>query len=383
MKVTHTPKMKITHLLHTVAYGGVETVLINWLVHAPKSELDIQLVVFENPQNTENAFIEQAEAAGLSVKKIPWSRSKPIFKSARALDRLIIEHNTQILHTHNAYAEMVGLISGKRLGLKLVSTIYVWAGKDFGVKRYLLQKLGASIIKRFDLLTVQCEKARNESANWGFDKDNVIVLPSGYLLPPLSKISTEEIRTIRERFTNDANTVIVCNVARLYPEKGQARMLKIWRRIVDQCPNTVLWIFGVGPLQDELEQLARKLELDDSVVFKGFASNLMDELELCDVQLHTSFNEGVPIAICAGMATGLPIVSTAVGGIPEVIKDRVTGILVDVKDEYAIEEKTIELIRNPSLRKSLGDGAKSFIENEYSMGAAVTTLVNTYQNLLR
>jgi len=291
-------------------------VLINWLVHAPTTDIDIQLVVFENPENTEDAFITEAEKAGLSVKKIPWSRSKPVFKSARALDRLLKEHGTQILHTHNAYAEMVGLIAGKRQKLKLVSTIYVWAGKDFGVKRYLLQKLGAAIIKRFDLLTVQCEKARDESTTWG--------------------------------------TIIVCNVARLYPEKGQARMLQIWRRIVNQCPNAVLWIYGVGPLQNELEELTRELSLNDSVVFKGFASNLMDELELCDVQLHTSFNEGVPIAICAGMATGLPI-----------------------------EDKTIELIRNPDMRKMLGNGAKSFIENEYSMSAAVTILVDTYRALLK
>jgi len=344
MPITLPPPIKVTHLLHTVAYGGVETVLINWLVHAPTTDIDIQLVVFENPENTEDAFITEAEKAGLSVKKIPWSRSKPVFKSARALDRLLKEHGTQILHTHNAYAEMVGLIAGKRQKLKLVSTIYVWAGKDFGVKRYLLQKLGAAIIKRFDLLTVQCEKARDESTTWGFDKNKVVVLPSGYLLPPPSEITPEQKKSIRLQLTNDADTIIVCNVARLYPEKGQARMLQIWRRIVNQCPNAVLWIYGVGPLQNELEELTRELSLNDSVVFKGFASNLMDELELCDVQLHTSFNEGVPIAICAGMATGLPIVSTAVGGIPEVIKDQVTGLLVDVADEQAIEDKTIELI---------------------------------------
>jgi glycosyltransferase involved in cell wall biosynthesis len=377
MRAPSNGKIKVTHLLHTMAYGGVETVLINWLVYAPKTELDIQLVIFENPDGSEKAFIVEAEKASLVVNTIPWARSKPIFKSARALDALMKQHGTQVLHAHNAYAEVVALISGKRNSIKLVSTIYVWAGIDFGIKRFILQKISAAIIKRFDLLTVQCEKARNESVDWGFNKQDVVVLPSGYILPPPSTLYNSDKEKNRRQELEDKNRTVVCNVARLYPEKGQARMLTIWKRIIAKCPNVVLWIYGVGPLQEELEQQVASLELQESVVFKGFTDNLMNELEL-----HTSYNEGVPIAICAGMAAGLPIISTAVGGIPEVIKDQRTGLLVDVDDDLNIEMKTIELINDPQLRIRLGGAAKHFIETEYSMDAAVTILTNTYKSLV-
>jgi len=296
--------IKVTHLLHTMAYGGIETVIINWLSNVPKEKLDVQVVVFANPSATEDHFVKHAEAAGLVVEKIPWARSKPIFKAARELDVLLSNHGTQVLHMHNAYAEAVGYLSGRRNRIKMVSTIYVWAGKDFGFKRYVLQKLSAALIKRFDLLTVQCEKARQESKYWGFDQNKVKVLPSGYTLPEPSGLTATQREALREEHGANKDTIVVCNVARLYPEKGQSRMLKIWKRIVADCPHAQLWIYGIGPLEEELRTLCESLELQDSVVFQGFANNLLLELELCDVQLHPSYNEGIPIAICAGMAAG-------------------------------------------------------------------------------
>lgn len=373
--------LKITHLLHTMAYGGIETVLINWLRFIDKKRLDVQIVVFANPGGTEQPFLDEAAKFGITAHTIPWSRRKPVFKAAKELKALLASHGSQVLHTHNTYADLVGYVAGRKLPLKLVATIYVWTGQDFGWKRNVLQKISAVLIKRFDLLTVQCEKARQESVDWGFDLEHVTVLPSGYELPPPSNLSATQRQVRRaERGVSD-DQLVICNVARLYPEKGQARMLKIWKEIVRQNPDARLWIYGVGPLEAELKELCHELGLEGSVLFVGFTSNLMEELELCDIQLHTSFNEGVPIAICAGMAVGLPILSTAVGGIPEVIIDNETGLLVDSADEAGIESRLLEMIQSPDLCQKLGKGAKRFIDEEYSLNAAVNILAETYEHL--
>lgn len=374
-------RIRITHLLHTMAYGGIETVLINWIRHS-REFLDIQLVVFANPGGTEDAFVREAERAGLGVEKIPWSRRKPVLPAARALNALMDRHGSRILHTHNSYAEMVGLVARRFRDTGLVTTIYVWAGRDMGFKRYVLQKLSAWIIRRFDLLTVQCEKAREESAAWGFDPAQVRVLPSGYELPPSSDLSPPQREQLRRERGAGPEDLVVCNVARLYPEKGQERMLRLWKRIVARHPRAKLWIYGVGPLEEELHATCRELGLDESVRWLGFASDLMMELELCDIQLHPSYNEGIPIAICAGMASGLPIVATAVGGIPEVIRDDESGLLVDKDDEEGIVAGTIRLLDDPPLRARLGEGARRFMLEDYSMDAAVRILSDTYRELL-
>lgn len=374
--------IRVTHLLHTMGYGGIETVLINWLRCVDPARVAIQMVVFANPGGTEEPFVEAAKAAGISVSKIPWSRRKPVFKAARELKPLLEAHGTQVLHTHNTYADVVGYVTRWRYPVSLVATIYVWTGQDFGFKRNMLQAISAFVIKRFDLLTVQCEKARQESADWGFAIESVKVLPSGYELPPPTEMSAAERRRLRSERGASEGTVVVCNVARLYPEKAQARMLRIWKGVARACPEAQLWIYGVGPLEAELRALCAELELADSVRFMGFASDLMQELKLCDVQLHPSFNEGIPIAICAGMASPLPIVATAVGGIPEVIVDGQSGFLLDVDDEAGIEARTIELIRDPALRARLSEGAQRFIDEEYSLEAAVRILAETYEALV-
>lgn len=373
--------IKVTHLLHTMGYGGIETVLINWLRYVDKSRVDVQMVIFANPGATEEPFVQAAQKHGISVKKIPWSRRKPIFKAAKKLVPYLKEHGTQILHTHNTYADVVGYVARRSCNVKLVATIYVWTGQDFGFKRNMLQAISAFVIKRFDKLTVQCEKARQESVDWGFTLDSVTVLPSGYEIPPAIELSDEERRRLRaERGATD-NEIVVCNVARLYPEKGQSRMLKIWQRVAQASPQARLWIYGIGPLEEELKALCRELKIEDSVSFVGFANELMKELKLCDVQLHPSFNEGVPIAICAGMASPLPIVATAVGGIPEVIVDGQSGFLLDSDDEAGIEKRTIELIQDAELRRRLSNESLRFIEEEYSMQAAVRILAETYETL--
>lgn len=373
--------IKVTHILHTVAYGGIETVIINWLKVMPRTEVDVQLVVFRNPDDSEQPFVKEAEKAGLKVDYVEWSRSKPVFRSARELRALLESHGTQIVHAHNTYAEIVAWLAARKTAIRLMSTFYVW-DKGFGFKRLVLQKASAWLAHRYDRLSAQCAKTLLDGEEWGIPSDKVVILPSGYEVPEASAMTEEERAQLRESRGAKAGDLVVCNIARLYPEKGHDRLLRLWPKVVESIPNAKLWLFGVGPLEEELKQTHAKLGLEDSVCFVGFASNLMDELSTCDVQVHPSFNEGVPLAICAGMASGLPIVSTAVGGIPEVIEDGKSGFLVGVEEMDRLTDRLISLLRDESLRMRIGGGAKRFIEEEYSLDAAVSILVAEYSKLL-
>jgi glycosyltransferase involved in cell wall biosynthesis len=372
--------LRVVHLLHTIAYGGIETVVINWLTAIDKTQVETQLVIFANPGETEAPFRKAAEAKGLQVNLIPWSRSKPIFKAACALRKLCLTGRADVLHTHNTYADIVGLIVGKSLNLKLISTIYVWSGPGFGLKRRLLQQIDAWVLKWFDKLTVQCEQARRDSKNWGFRPAEVELLPSGFRATPAILSKTERARLRWERGVSEKN-LVVCNVSRFYPEKAHALMLHCWKKVIGQCPEARLWLYGVGPLEKKLLQLRKALDLEQTVSFRGFNSDITAELELCDIQLHPSYNEGIPLAICSGMAAGLPIVASNVGGIPEVIEHAKSGILVEAGDIEGFSEQLVVLIRDPRKRELLGKAARRFIKNEYSLEVAAQKLVEVYRSL--
>ena len=176
--------------------------------------------------------------------------------------------------------------------------------------------------------------------------------------------------------------MVLANIARLYPEKGQEFLLRAFSQILEQAPNARLWIIGIGPLEEKLRQLSSKLGVASAVRFLGFQKNLPSLLSLIDVQVNPSTTEGVPLAVCAGMAAGLPVVATAVGGLPEIIRDGRNGLLVSPGDQAAFAEAVLRLIRWPRMARLLGAEAQRFMREEYSLGAAARRVQQAYYEVL-
>ena len=373
--------IRVLHLLHTMAYGGIETVIINWFAKADAEKLDMHLVVFANPGQTELPFVKIANDKGIKVDLIPWGKRKPVIKAARQLMKLIKKYDCSIVHTHNTYAAIVGLIAGKILNRRLTNTYYVWDDSVVGLKRRLIQYIDIWVLKKYDQLTAQCEETIEDSGRMGFDRQQIRLLPSGFPSMPAC-LTNEHRQQLRSERGITPDNIVVCNIARFYPEKAQKLMLKCWTEVSKACPNARLWIYGVGPLEDELKSYSSALGLDDSVKFMGFAENLEIELELCDVQFHPSHKEGVPLAICSGMAAGLPILASRVGGLPEVIKHHDSGLLVEDGDKESFSRELINLIKDPALRSKLGNGARNFIREKYSIEYALDELRDSYKTMI-
>ena len=121
-------KIKAVHLLHSIAYGGVETILINWLKRVraiPDAGIELSLVCFSNPGQTEEPFLLAARKEGLEVRTLPWSRRKPILSSGIKLARILRSEQADVVHTHNTYADLTGLVAAKLARVKAVSSVYV------------------------------------------------------------------------------------------------------------------------------------------------------------------------------------------------------------------------------------------------------------------
>lgn len=372
-------RVTVVHLVHTMAYGGIETIIINWLGNIDPERFDAHLVCFANPGGTEAPFVAAAERAGLCVHRIPWSRRKPILRSARALVKILRGVDAAILHTHNVYADLVGFVAAKMTGVRTVTTLYVWSRFDW--RRNLLQLLDRWIIRFFDLVTTQCEATRRDTIARGLRERRTKVLISGFAIEENSLDERERRRRRREKGIADGDVLLV-NVARLYPEKAQDFLLRSFKATHGRCPEARLWILGVGPLEAELRRRCRDLGLDDVVTFLGFVDDLAPVLELADIQVHPSHAEGVPLAICAGMAVRLPIVASAVGGLPEILGHGRYGVLVPPGDEQAFTDAVVRLVRDGTERRRIGQAARRFIEEEYSVGVAVKRLEETYLELV-
>jgi len=168
-------------------------------------------------------------------------------------------------------------------------------------------------------------------------------------------------------------------VGRLVAIKNHALLLRAFARLVRQFPQSRLVIVGDGPLRPQLEQLIHDLDIGGHASILGFRSDIDELLCKADIFLLTSDYEGISIALLEAMRAALPVIATRVGGIPETVRDRETGLLVAPDDESALLEAMLQLVQTPDLQQRLGLAGRAFFEKEFSLEKMVSRTLSLYQ----
>lgn len=371
--------IRVAHLIHTMAHGGVETALVNWFLTFDPNKVEAHLLCFANPGGTERPFIEAAARAGLRVDTITWGRHKPIWRAARETTAWIQKQGIELLHCHNTYANLVGLLAARGTGVRTLTTIYVWSG--YGIKRRILQWVDERLLNYFDQVTAHCESARDATIKRGIKAERIRLLTCGFA-DRVAEMdgSTRAVRRAAMGIGPD-DTVLI-KVARFWPEKRHDVLMRAFQLLLRRNTNIRLWIPGVGPEEPRIKELAIALGVSDRCDFLGFRTDLPELLAMADIQVHSSDEEGVPLAILSGMAAGKPIVSTGVGGIPEVIEDGISGVLVAPGSPETFADAVYALMLNSPYQQALGHRAQRFIKTEYSLAAATARVEQLYAEVV-
>jgi Glycosyltransferase len=153
--------------------------------------------------------------------------------------------------------------------------------------------------------------------------------------------------------------------------KGVEHLVRALPQIVRRHPDVKLVLVGSGPLEPRLRGLAERLGVTDSVVFVGRRSHdqMPRLLAAADVFVLPSLNEGLPRVILEAMATGLPVVATSVGGVPELVVDGGTGLLVEPGDEEALADAVCRVLADPELAMAWGRAGREVAQREYEREA--------------
>jgi glycosyltransferase involved in cell wall biosynthesis len=371
--------IRVAHLIHTMAYGGIETSLLNWLRTMDRSRFDVHLFCFANPGGTETPFVEAAAALGFVAERIPWSRRKPLLRASRVMARHIRARRIDILHCHNTYAQLVTLVAGWMTGVKTITTFYVWG--DFGWKRAVLQWADRLTAPLLDEVSAHCERTFADTVKRGIPASRMRLLTSGFEATPID-LSPEDRDRRRRELGADTGSVVLIYLARFWPEKAHDSLLRAFREILDREPRARLWLAGSGPEEARIRALAGELQVAQCICFLGFRTGITELLALADIQVHASDNEGVAMAVCEGMAAGLPIVASAVGGLPEILRHEESALLVAPRNPGELAGAVLRLIAEPETRRRLGAAARRFIEEVYSLAAATARVEAVYEEML-
>jgi len=178
------------------------------------------------------------------------------------------------------------------------------------------------------------------------------------------------------------DALAVAAVAQLIPRKGHVHLLAAWPSIVAACPQARLILFGQGPEEARLRQQAARLGIDTSVAFAGFREDLLHFLGHADLLVHPALREGLGVCLLEGQAAGLAVVATNVGGIPEAVHDKVSGLLVPPANTAALVDAVIALLRDADKRDAMAAAGRAHVAKEYSLAGMVSGNLDVYRELL-
>lgn len=178
----------------------------------------------------------------------------------------------------------------------------------------------------------------------------------------------------------EQNLVIGC-FAQLIERKGQANLLRAFKQVHAQFPNSRLLICGKGKKRQEYEALCHKLGLQDAVVFAGFRTDVANLLPQLDVLAHPAFTEGLGVTLMQASACGLPIVATKAGGIPEVVINNLNGLLIPIDDEASLIESLNALLGSKEQRETYAKNGREFVLNNCSIDSMVNGYLALFKHL--
>jgi glycosyltransferase involved in cell wall biosynthesis len=241
------------------------------------------------------------------------------------------------------------------------------------------QNFQSSINKADTVVAVSEKSAQALSEVCGVTKP--IVVRNNYVADPIASGWRDN-----NRASQNDQPVMVTTVARLYITKGLVYLLEAIVRVKSTHPNTQFRVYGSGILREELLIYASQLGLDGNQIFVGAFNHheLPNIMSRTDIFVLSSIMEGQPLCVIEAMAYGRPIVSTNVGGIPEIIKDGENGLLCRPKDPECLAQKIRILIDKPELRQKLGSAARKTYElGPFQPSSVYDHYISTYMNVLR
>lgn len=380
LPVPGTRPIRVAHLIHSLAPGGAEALLIDLARAAPAAGLEIAVLPLVRTDGDRYARTLRDLGVPVPALDLPTRWDPRAF--ARATTRLR-RWRPDVLHTHLKHADLVGAVASRLTGVPQVSTLHVIEDGSTGrtplhrAKRRLAAAARASTA-RTTIAVSEAQRRWYLGAFASADPARVVTVPNGVADPRAGRDTVAVRARTRAGLGCADGEVLIAQVAVARPGKGHATLLEAMRRLGDVPVRLI--VAGDGPLRTELE--ARAAGLGDRVRFLGHRDDVPDLLAAADVVAHPSEFDALPTALIEALAAGRPVVATRVGGLPEVVTPE-TGMFVPAGDPAALAAALRRLATDPWRRVTLGAAARRRFETCFDAGVWARRLTGLYAAVLR
>ncbi len=368
MNTPTTQKPKILHLVEDMKTGGIER-LIASIVSEHLQAFDFEVWCVARG----GAIADELLEAGATVRTLDITSYRNPLK-VNQLRSELRKANPAVVHTHGYYAGTIGRTAGKLAGIPRMihhvhSTYIGYEARHHRMERWL---------SRFTHRVLCCSVAVKDFvvATEQIKGERLQVVYNGVELQAAADTARDDIR--REFGISDTAPLLI-TVASLQPHKGHRFLLEAMPIIHADQPDVELLLVGEGPLRKDLETQASELGIQDRVHFAGRRSDVVDLLTAADLfVLPSSEREGLGIAIVEAMACGLPVIGSDIGGIPEVIQDGETGLLVPPATPDKLAAAILQLLNDAESATTFGAASRHRYENVFTMQRMAEQLTTLY-----
>lgn len=295
--------------------------------------------------------------------------------SAARLRRTIRRGSYDIVHSHSSHAHSVAFMACVSLSRRPKQVVS--RRVDFDVAGNPLS--GMKYRHGADLFLAVSTGVRDVLMRCGIPENRIRVVHDGVDLAEFERVGDNT--RVREEFGITGETPVVGNIAALAPHKSQVDLVAAARLVADRVPGVRFLIVGEGELRGSLENQIKELRLQETVTLTGFRTDPYEVLSTFTCFVLSSYLEGLGSSILAAQAMRVPVVATRTGGIPDVVEDGKTGLLVPPRDPPALAGAILRLLSDPALGKKLADSA--FTQSRgYDYSAMVYKTLTAYRELV-
>ena len=366
------PPLSVVHLLAPARFGGLETVVVSLVAEQSRQGDRVCAALVLSPlEAVDHPLIEMLDAVGVAVEPII-VEGRAYRRERQSVREILERRGAAVLHTHGYRPDVIDAPVARRMGIPTVTTVHGFTGGSW--RNRFNEWLQMRALRQFDAVIAVSEKLGHELTNRGLAPGRVHTVRNAWKSGDVV-YSREEARSI---LGLPQRGRIVGWVGRFTQEKGPDVMVRAAAGLTEEA---LISMVGAGPKESECRVMARTLGLADRFRWHGVQPEAARLLPAFDLIVITSWSEGTPMVLLEAMAAGVPVVTTSVGGIPEVVTSR-EAHLCDAGEAGQIGEAIDDVLADPLAAQRRAASARRRLLSDFAVDPWADRHRSIYSSLL-
>lgn len=355
---------RVIHIIGGGEFGGAEDHIIHLLKQLHLQGIDAQVVCFYD-----STFAKFLREQGITVEVLSYGRFD--FRLFSALVKLLKEKNPDIVHTHGVKANFFGRLAAKKIGIyPLVTTVHSLLKYDYeNPIVYRLANIMENSTRRFtDYYIAISNKIREQLLEDGVNDSKIGLIHHGIDTEKFAPREDESARALSRQWGKIDGTFLVGAIGRIQAVKGFTYFIEACSKLNQKYPNTFRFVLiGEGSQREELEKVISQEGLSDVFHFSGFREDIDSCLRALDCYVSSSLSEGLGLSVMEALSTGVPVVTTGVGGVKDFTRNEENSLVVEPKNSEHLAKAIERIYNDPNLVRTLKKQAREDITSSFSL----------------